>query len=34
MYIHFIEINRKSYPDLQKEKRINNWAAILVKILI
>ena len=34
MYIHFIEMNRKVYPDLQKEKRIHNWAAILVKILI
>ena len=34
MYIYFIEMNRKAYPDLQKEKRIHTWAAILVKHLI
>ena len=29
-YIHFIEINRKAYPDLQKEG-VQKWTRIVVK---
>ena len=30
-YIHFIEMYRKTYPILQKEKGIQKWAGIVIK---
>ena len=30
-YIHFIEINRKAYPVLQKEEGVQKWTRIVVK---
>ena len=30
-YVLFIDLHRKVYPDLQKEKVIQRWAGIMVK---
>ena len=30
-YIHFIEIYRKAYPDLQKKEGVQKWAGIVIK---
>ena len=30
-YVLFIDLHRKVYPDLQKEKVIQRWAGIVVK---